>query len=264
MWKLLKSEFIKAKSVKSTYIILGAAAAVMLGLTLLIVQQALTYGDAGGISFGTENTTTVVEPNNLWGLATMVVPILFQVTILILPIILITSEWAYGTIRTSLIATPNRTKLFISKIIFGTGLVAIFTFILQILSFALTYLYQNGRLTGDSFWQVFNHGFISYCLAPLLAIALFTLFIQGVAFIFRNSTATIFAMVGVVFDLTLIFGIFAGGSEIVQKIGEFLPQTLFSDIFNNSDNFARGVVGLSSYAVISLGAGLTMFQKKDV
>jgi ABC-type transport system involved in multi-copper enzyme maturation permease subunit len=259
MWNLLKAEFIKARSLRSTWILLLVSILVMVGMALMLTVTVLSYGEDGTVGLGTDNTTNEISGHDLWALATGAMPVFYQTAVGILMVLLVTSEYTSGTIRASLLATPRRWKLFVAKSIFGLALVSILTFLGEILAFIVVWLVQQGQLDSANLWTALSHNFAANCLAPVLAITLGSAVWLGLGWFLRNSAAAIFTGLGLFLLLSILIGL--GGSNL-SLVNDLAPQTFFNHIFYD-DNLFLGIVGLSSYTFLALLAGLIVLQSRD-
>ncbi|MCL2451860.1 ABC transporter permease [Candidatus Saccharibacteria bacterium] len=246
MWNLLKSELIKARSVKSTWILSVVGILFVVWLAFVETSDMVAHSYDSG--------------SDLWWLATNGVLESFQVIAGILAVLIVTSEYTSGTIKNSLLATPRRFKLFAAKLIFILLLIVPLTFIGEILSFITVWATQNGQLNDAGFWTAFTQDFANGCLAPLLAIALGSVIWFGLAWILRNSAGAILAGISLILLLPPIVDI---GSTHPNLPSDWLPQAFLIQTFSAGSEFVRGIIGLSSYTIVALATSLIVFQKRD-
>ena len=131
---LLRSEWTKFRSVRSTYWTIIVAAVLSLGITALITWRIANdaHLQNGGNSFGDPTTFSL---NSLF---------LAQVAFGVLGVLLITSEYGTGMIRASLSAVPQRGAFLAAK---GVVVLAVTFVIGELLSFAV-YLTGQAILAG--------------------------------------------------------------------------------------------------------------------
>jgi hypothetical protein len=257
MFNLLKAEFIKAKSLKSTWLLLLIGIAVTVGLsivTILMLSQASNDSNF--------QSATQIDTHNIWAIVLSTVSP-FQIVTGILAVLLITSEFNSGTIKSSVLSSPRRGRLFAAKSIFILALIALLSVISIILAFFAAWLSQSGQAGQPELWTTFTQNFLSGCLAPTLAVVLGGSIWIGLSWLLRNSTGAIFAGIGI-FLLASSFAGLLGSSDIAVKIRELLPQNLFEQIAGVKDNFLPSLLTLALYAIITLLAGAFLFKKKDV
>src|SRR5215472_8885168 len=102
---LLSSEWVKIRSVRSTYIVLAITLAGGV-LTVLLAWYAASYWDGATAAARRHFALTPAAPVVGW---------IAQVCLAILGVLAITSEYATGTIRTSVAAAPRRARLLAAK-----------------------------------------------------------------------------------------------------------------------------------------------------
>ncbi|HEY2551209.1 MAG TPA: ABC transporter permease subunit [Streptosporangiaceae bacterium] len=249
----LRSEFIKIRSVRSTYWTLIAMILVTIGLGALASFGAAQHPNQLGPGFDATQRSLV-------GM------ILGQLIIVVLGALTVTSEYSTGMIRTSLTAMPRRGTILAAKglvfagVTFVTGLVASFA------SFFIGQAIMSGKhidvTLGDP-----------HVLRAVIGGALFLtacgLLAFGLGLVLRHTAGTITTCVGLLFVLVIL--------------SDFLPQSWQNDVdrwipFNagaqiwsavpapRSDHmFAAwpGFAVLASYAVIAVIAGVILFRKRD-
>ena len=119
---LLRSEWRKLWTIRSLWMTLAAAFALTIGLCAYMILDGTTLGgsNAGHIPFG----WTGIYP------AGMLVLVVFGV-------LSVSTEYASGSIRTSLTAAPRRTGLMLAKGAVVTGISAILAFATTVLLYLL-------------------------------------------------------------------------------------------------------------------------------
>ncbi|SHN47757.1 ABC transporter permease subunit [Cryptosporangium aurantiacum] len=112
---VVRSEWTKLVSLRSTAYTLAGTAVVGIGLSLLIsAGQATAYQAAGAAERA--------EFDPIVGLRSILVA---QLTLGVLGVLVVTSEWATGMMRTSLTAVPRRGRLLAAKALVFTGVALI-------------------------------------------------------------------------------------------------------------------------------------------
>ena len=255
----LRAEWQKVRSLKMFWILLIVAAAVTVGMALMSLVMYHIYGDNGSIGTSSE-TMHVITTSNWWTIATGGVPTFLQIVLAVFAIMVVTSEYTGNTMQLTLLARPRRAQVWAAKLLLVGVASLVLTFLLIVLSFVLTFALQHGMTTA-SFASLFGHEFVSGCLLPTLATTLFALFSLGLGFLLRSSTGAIFLMIGFCLILPIILSM-AGHSDVVLDIAKWSPQVLYNELFNGNE-IVRTTLGLAAWTVVSLGAGLWVFQKKD-
>jgi hypothetical protein len=250
---VLRSEVLKVMTLRSTAITAGLTFALGLLVTGLVTHAALHHSPGWYIGFDTtqEALTGLIVAALAGG---------------VFGALLITGEYASGTIRASLAATPNRPKLLTAKLAVTVGTTVVFC---ELLSFAAFFLGQAILSGGGaphaslSSPGAFRAVWMSGLFVSLLAVMSF-----GWGLILRSTAAAIAAFVGVVFVLPLV----------MHGISEHLVRYLPTNILVNSImatvkqgpggivqplSPAVGLLLMVLYAGIVVTAGVVLFVKRD-
>ncbi|GAA2210071.1 ABC transporter permease subunit [Nonomuraea monospora] len=184
MKTVLSSEWLKLRSVTSTFHTIGAAAlTVLLGIVWTLYVAALA--DERG-------TLRAAAPEQ--GFLPLV-----QMSLALLGVLAITSEYATGMIRTALITVPRRSTLFLSK----AGIVAAVTFVaanvILFLTYATSRLLANGHHLG--FNQVSFTDGLPMLLASGLSVSALALVGLGLGTAMRSTAGAIMSVVALLFVL---------------------------------------------------------------
>jgi ABC-type transport system involved in multi-copper enzyme maturation permease subunit len=278
MINLLKSEWRKFASLKSSWVMVAAVILLMAGFAWASVRsansntatmlQVNTPGcqaptDDEVVSMGEnfddkkycrmvlmQNGVAITEPkqmeNQLVMMSTQGIPIFAQIALAVLVVMMVTTEWRTGTIRPSLAATPRRGKLFAGKFIFAS-LVAFLTLIIgMIASLLIAQATQN--FTDTSIWTLAGRDFWPGVVAPVIAALLWTMFCFGLAWICRSSIAALALVMA--FCLIIPIALSMGGkNKTIEAINNWTPQTVFEETYSGGD-----AIG-DSGAFVSSGGG---------
>jgi ABC-type transport system involved in multi-copper enzyme maturation permease subunit len=129
--RLLQSEWTKLRSVRSTMWSLLLLVILTLGLTALITGiTAAQWSKIGAASRATiigDPVSTILGASVEFG----------QLTIIVLGILVISSEYSTGAIRTSLLAVPRRLRMLAAKAVTFTGLIFVLAEVVCFVAFFL-------------------------------------------------------------------------------------------------------------------------------
>jgi ABC-2 type transport system permease protein len=248
---ILRSEFCKLRSVRSTYWTLGAAAVFNIGLA------ALAAIFIPGQLSGQEKATVDATRLSLAGVH------LSQIAFGVLGVLVITSEYDTGMIRATLSAVPRRRLLLAAKaIVFVvTGLiVGIFA------SFVAYFLFQ-AFLSDNSFHSSLSDpGVLRAVTGGGLYLAVLGLLGLGLGAIIRGSAGAIAALFGLLFVPQILVQLLPQSWK--ATIGPYVPMQAGSQIF--SAHPEAGALGpwtgfgvFCLYAVVALGLGLVLINRRD-
>ncbi len=250
--QVARSELAKIVSLRSTLITLGLTIVASLLVTGLVTHSDLHHNPS--YYFGFDPTQ-----ESLIGMITV------ALTAGVFGALLITGEYASGTIRTTLAATPKRPVLLATKV----GVTAVITVIYcELLSLA-TFFFGNAILSsgGAPHASLGSPGAARAVLLTGLFIALLALMAFGFGLIFRSTAAAIAAFVGVVFVLPLVV------HSISESSQRFLPTNILTNSIMATTNQGGGIarpvspaVGLALmalYAAVALVVGAVLFVRRD-
>ncbi len=186
---ILKSEWTKIRSVRSTLWTLLVTLVLGVGISVLI---AFGMTKAGG---GALNSDFDPTASSLTGL------FFGQLSIGVLAVMAITSEYSTGMIRSSLQAVPNRRVLVLCKLAIIAAVAFIAGVVTSFICFFAAYPFYSGK-------HVEAHLGDPYVLRALIGGGLFLMVIAVLAFgigaLLRNTPAAITTLVGLMFVLPII------------------------------------------------------------
>ncbi|MFD9307426.1 ABC transporter permease [Streptomyces sp. NPDC060048] len=178
-------------------------------------------------------------------------------------------EYATGMIRTTLAAVPDRRAVITAKVVLVTAVTLVLGVIVSVTSFSTTNAMLASRHVGLS---IHDPG----CLRAVTACALVTpvCALIGMAFgaVLRHATASIVALVGVLFILPALFG--GERYRLLKEIGNHLPPTARARLALNPDsNTSLGEypatitgswIALASWAIVSVAVAVLVVRRRDV
>jgi ABC-2 type transport system permease protein len=244
---ILRSEFCKLRSVRSTYWTLVAAVVFNVGLAALVAIVLPNHLTA------TFDATRV----SLGGLH------LSQIAIGVLGVLVITSEYDTGMIRASLSAVPQRRLMLAAKaIVFAATALVVGVFA----SFAAYFVFQ-AFLSDDSLRSsIGDPGVLRAVTGGGLYLAVLGLFGLGLGAIIRGSAGAIAALFGALFVPRLILELLPRSWQ--DTIGPYIPMEAGSQIYSLRHD--AGALGAWSgfgvfclYAAVALGVGFVLINRRD-
>ncbi|GAA3215260.1 ABC transporter permease subunit [Nonomuraea helvata] len=255
---VLSSEWLKVRSVRSTYLILGLSlGAVLLGFGLA-VMAAHMYDSAPAAKRPSARIADLEE-------AVVIVP---QLCMGILGTLAITSEYVTGLIRTSLTVVPRRWPILAAKsTVMGTlgllvGSAAVFG----------TYFVTQWVL-GDRFSGAYTSAFLDRLpLLTTLSLTVPTFALLGLALgaLLRSAAAAIAIMVGLVYVIPIIIGNIP--EPWSDRLGSLmigaLPREITGDIITTSVYGyllppAVAAAALVAYAAVPLVVAGWLVRRRD-
>jgi ABC-type transport system involved in multi-copper enzyme maturation permease subunit len=274
---VVRSEVVKMVTLPSTAITLGITVVAALLITGLVSHAAL--GHSPGFYVGFDPTQTSLTGMIAAGLAGGVFGAL-----------IITGEYSSGTIRASLAATPRRPVLLAAKVGVTAAAVVVFCEVLSFVCFFVGQAILSGQATpsasqlqqsgqgpvGPGASVLFNHlsthaglgspGAFRAVWMTGLFIALLALMSFGLGLIFRSTAAAIAGFAGVTFVLPLVM------RGISEHLDRYMPTNiLVNSVMSTTPRGGPyaplsppvGLLVMALYALVALGVGALLFNRRD-
>jgi hypothetical protein len=253
MKEALSSEWLKLRSVSSTYQTLGAAAlTVILGVVWTLYVSGIA--DERG-------SLRAAAPEE--GFLPLV-----QISLAVLGVLVITSEYATGMIRTSLIAVPKRSTLLLAK----AGIVGMATFIVANTILLITY--SASRLIASGHQLGFNDGTLRDDLPMLFASGLSVVALAlvglGLGAAIRSTAGAIVSVVALLFILPGVVNYLPEPWN--TRAAMLLLPNLVPQMAGHRLSLRLGdgllppwgaLAALLAYPVITLTVGFYLFKRRD-
>ena len=195
----VRAELLKVRSTRTTVgLLLG-----MVALILLFVLLTGLLSNATSLST-IENQRQLLSIGDLAGIFSALAGVL-----------LVTSEYRYGTIRPTILFTPHRGRVLAAKVIGSTLAGIVFGVVGEALGWAIGYAILSGR--GITF--VLGGGDVAQLvLGALAGIALWGAMGAGLGTILRNQVGGVITLLAWGFIVSpLLFG-------LVPSVGHFMPS----------------------------------------
>jgi hypothetical protein len=254
----VSSEWVKFRSVRSTIYALIATIVLSVGISALICfaqrQQWSQEKLAEHIAFDATATS-------LSGF------FFAEIAIGVIGVIIMTSEYSSGSIRSSLLATPKRLVVLAAKsiVLFASTLV-----VGELCSFASFFVGQSilAPVTGGA--TLSTPGSLRAIILGGVSLALLALFALGIGTVVRHTAGSITVYVCCTFVAFLI--VLALPNSWSMHVFRYLPQILTSSMRSShpgSDQFgtlfspAAATVVLAGYALAALVGGAIVLVRND-
>ncbi|WP_375384156.1 ABC transporter permease subunit [uncultured Microbacterium sp.] len=242
---LLRSEWIKIWSLRSTWWSLAVAAVLSVGISLLIAAATANSGP------GLPAATIILLPTQF----TMLVAG-------ILGAIVVTGEYSTGMIRSTLAAAPRRGAVLAAKAIVISVIIAITTIVIYAIAIAAT---------APMVAQGIDWSQPSQSIVPLmygvLAMVAYTLIGLGFGFVIRNGAGAIATTVGVLFVLPIVFSLFtiAGeGWRWIVDLAQYLPSNAGGTLASpGTEDVLPSLLALAGWVVVPLVLGWIVLRTRD-
>ncbi len=249
---VVKSEILKVLTLRSTAITVGVTVIAGLLVTWLVTRSNLHQGNGFYIGFDpTQNSLTGMIVAGLTGG--------------VFGALLVTGEYASGTIRLSLAATPRRPILLAAKIGVAAAATLAFSELLSFASFFLGQAVLSGG--GAPSASLGSPGALRAVAMTGAFISLMALMSFGLGLILRSTAGAIAGFAGVIFVLPLVM------HRISEHDLRYVPTAILTNSIMSTVNQGPGInqpvspaIGLllmAIYSAIALGVGAVLFVRRD-
>jgi ABC-2 type transport system permease protein len=195
------AEWTRLRTVRGTWLFLGAAAVVMLGISLIAGLEAASQTEGGDIAWVAAQITTLPA----------------QFALLALALIAVTADYATGGIVPALQWTPRRTLFFTARTLVAVVTATVAGVVLAALASLTAFVAAQGvlELPADEGFRVL--GDVAFVIATGAALA------AGLGFMLRSTAGGLVS----VFLLNLVLPIMLGNLPFdwTREISERLPGT---------------------------------------
>jgi ABC-type transport system involved in multi-copper enzyme maturation permease subunit len=246
----VRAEWIKFRSLRSTWYTLACLFAVGLGITALAVNAAAKGypGEGPWDPTGRSLTSYIVA----------------QLIIGVLGILIVTGEHATGLIRTSLIATPRRHRLLAAKVVVAAAVAAVTG---QVLMFAAFFLGQAVLAAhGVPHAALGDPGVLSAVTGGGLYLAAIALLAAGLGTITRATAGALATLVGIVFLVPALASLFP---TWVQRLFFYWPTLGATAVLKTvpDPDFPHpwlNLAGMCAGIAAVLAVAFILFRRRDV
>jgi ABC-type transport system involved in multi-copper enzyme maturation permease subunit len=257
---LLASEWTKIRSVRSTIWTLIAFVVITLGFTALITW--VTTANWNGPRAAARDATAIADPTSIIFGASVY---LGQLTLCVLGVLLITTEYSTGVIRASLLAVPKRLPMLLAKIVVFAVLIGVLAEIVVFGSFFVGAAILHSHVSVS----LSQGGVLRATIGAGLYLTVFGLFAMGIGALVRHAAGAISIAVGVAFLLPILAGLLPDDSFWNHVVG-YLPVQAGSVVFLVHNTSSQAVLSawegfgvLCLWAVVLLGLGAYLLKRRD-
>ena len=227
--RLVRAEWIKFTSLRSTWWSLGLVAVVSVGLSFLQATAVASFAAEIGAGMGAATPEAV---NNTAVMVIVFATVLTQLLAIIIGTISVTGEYSTGMIRSTLTAAPSRIGALLSKALVVGGTMFVFSLVV----FAVAGLVTAPVLPAGGV----DFSDLSSSLMPLLGGALFLALMAmlgvGIGFIIRNGPGALSVGIVLLFVAPVLVMFFTGfpDFEWVVELAAYLPSNAGQSLFMGS------------------------------
>ncbi|MBT1004227.1 ABC transporter permease [Paenarthrobacter sp. DKR-5] len=259
--RVLNSEWIKFRTLRSTLILLAGTVLVMVGLSALSgwgIGQALrdaAVNPRAGAALSQPDLLTSIPTSGV-GLAQLIIGSLGVLTI--------ASEFSTGMIRSTFAAVPTRLPAFVAKAVVLTAV----AYVVATASALLSYLVAKPILAQYSQTLSLDQaGVLQGILLSGVYVAAVALMGMALGAITRNSAGGIMSLVGLFFVAPIALQIIPG--DVVKTLNKYSPSGAGSRLLQHTtladqlEPWQGGLV-LAAWTVALLAAAAALLKRRDV
>ena len=256
--RVLRSEWTKLRSVRSTGYTLVTAVVTMIGISTLLAS--ITAGQYAGYSAADK---AVVKPISLgvagFGFA--------QIAIGVLGVLVVSGEYGTGMIRASIAAVPRRLPVLWGKSAVFAGVVFGISVVCAFASFVLSEGLLNAQHIGVG---IAAPGALRSVIGAAMYVTIAGVIGVALGALLRNTTAAISLFVSAFFVFPVICDLLP--DSIGDHLNPYLPSNAGSAIFGGVNGLSvhhaltpwTGMAVLCAYAVVLIGAAAWRLRSTDV
>lgn len=248
--RVIASEWLKFRTLRSTLAVLSAAVVGMLVIALVV-------------AFNTRHLTANLQPNDLSPSATMQGYYLGQLLIGALGVLFVTGEYSTGMIRATLVAVPRRLPVLWGKLVVFAGIVLVTLTVTCVVSFlaaqALLAHYRPGYSLADP-------GVLRVVLGTALYLTLVGIIGAAYGWIVRSTPGALVAYFATIVVVPVLFGAVLGTWG--KHVAEYLPTqagAAFSTSVGEPPSLAPwpGLVVMLAWVVLALAVSTVLLRRRD-
>ena len=256
--RLVRAEWIKFTTLRSTWWSLGLVALVSVGLSLLQAAALASYA-AEAVADETTNETAVM--------VIVFSTVLTQLLAIILGTIMVTGEYSTGMIRSTLTAEPARFGSLAAKAL----VVGATMFAFSLIVFAIAGAITGPMLSGGPVDLSDPETSVMPLLGAALYLALMSAMGVGIGFIIRNGPGALAVGIILLFVAPVLVMFFPGtpAFEWVHHAAGYLPSNAGQTLFMGSGmsgvplETTPALLTIIGWAVVALLGGAAVLKVRD-
>ncbi|QQM41853.1 ABC transporter permease [Streptomyces liliifuscus] len=248
--RIVRSEWHKLWTVRSTWIMLTAATVVTIGIGIAI---GASYEQDGGESSG-------IDPVQFLLFGTQ----FSQIILAVVAVLFIAGEYGTGMVRSTMVAVPRRLPVLWSK----AGVVAAVTFTATLATFLVTFTAGQFFLDGtDKELSLTDPGVFGTLLGSAAGLTSLAVIGLGLGALLRSVPGGITAFIGGVTVLPEVLRMFP--YDVMDSASKYFPGRAAEGLMtlhDSSDYAATGpaLLALTLWTAAILGAAALLLKRRDV
>ncbi len=248
--RVVKSEWIKFRTLRSSVAILGAAAAGMIAIGLIV-------------AYNTRHLTARIQPDDHVQSSTMQGYYLAQLLIGALGVLFVTGEYSTGMIRSTLAAVPTRLPVVWAKLIVFVAVTAASMIVACLVAFVASQAVISHYRTG---YSLTDPGVLRIVVGTGVYLTLIGVIGAALGWIVRSTPGSLVAYAALILVVPVLFGSILG--DWGRHVAQYLPS-------NAGGSFVRsipepvtlhpwtGIVVMALWAVAGIIIAAIQLRRRD-
>ena len=249
--QVFRSEWIKLRTVRSSWFIVAATVFIIAGLGLLV-----SYVDHAHWSTMSAEDRATIDPVN----QSLIGVNLAQLTVGVLGVLVAAGEYTTGMIKATFAAVPRRLPVLVAK----AGVLAAVIFTVGLVSVLIAFV-GGQAMFGSHGVSVGSSEGVRAVLGATLYLTVIAVLGVGLGFLIRSTAGGISTLLGALLVLPIIVAALPGSFS--RTLGRYLPSTTGRALFIQGGGDAMPAPGVGFgifvlYAVVLIaGAGLVLRRR---
>lgn len=249
-----RSEWTKMRSVRSTIWTVLAAVALSVGFGSLVTVSQVNDWESLSAAERARFDPAWLSLSGVF---------LAQLALGVLGVLMVSSEYATGQIRSTLAATPQRGRVLTAKVLAFVAAVLAAGLVTTFASFAIGQAIFAGK---DLDVSIGDPGVLRAVVGGALYLTMVGLLGVGIGTIVRRTAGAITTLVALLLVVPIVSGLLPASWN--EKVGKYLPARAGMAVINvvpESTSLApwTGLALLAGYAIAALAVGGLMLRRRD-
>jgi ABC-type transport system involved in multi-copper enzyme maturation permease subunit len=248
--QVIRSEWIKLRSVRSSWFVLAATV-----LGIAVIGLLVSYVNNAHWSSMNAGDRADFNPVN----QDLIGVNLAELTVGVLGVLAVTSEYATGMIRATFAAVPGRFPVLAAK----AAVLAAVTFAVSLVTVLVTFV-GGQALLGSHGISLAHPEAVRAVFGATLYLTVVAVLGVGLGFLVRSTAGGIATLIGVLLVIPIMASALPGSSGFVRYLPSMAGRALF--IMNGGDGMLSPWLGFGVfllYAVIVLAAAALVLRRRD-
>lgn len=249
--RVIRSEWIKFWTLRSTWAVLGAAVVGMLVLAVVV-------------AYNTRHLTSNLQANDIAPSSTLQGYFLGELLIGALGVLFVSGEYSTGMIRSTLVAVPRRLPVLWAKLVVFVTITAVSMITVSIVAFVSAQALLSHYRTGFS---LSDPGVLRVVIGTGVYLTLVGMIGAALGWIVRSTPGALVAYFAIVLVLPVLFGDALGnwGKEVAQFLPGQAGASFSTSIPDSSYSLSPwvGLLVLAGWVAVALAIAAGVLRRRD-